>query len=91
MTKVLVLDDRQFQELKRIFEYTMKNFLMPQDMEITSFYDSIQRAFEYTGNQITFQPDAERVRVVAAVNSADMPQAGKDALLRKLLGKEQTE
>ncbi len=46
MSKILVLDDRQFQELKRIFESAINNFLIPQDMEITSFYDSIQRAFE---------------------------------------------
>ena len=46
MSKILVLDDRQFQELKRIFESTMQNSFMPQDLETTSFYDSIQRAFE---------------------------------------------
>jgi hypothetical protein len=46
MSKILVLDDRQFQELKRIFESTMQNSFIPQDLETTSFYDSIQRAFE---------------------------------------------
>ena len=45
MSKILVLDDRQFQEMKWIFESTIHNSYIPQDMEITSFYDSIRRAF----------------------------------------------
>ena len=35
MSKILVLDDRQYQELKRIFESTMQNSFMPQDMKMT--------------------------------------------------------
>ena len=46
MSKILVLDERQFQELKQIFESTMHNSYVPQDMKITSFYYSIRRAFE---------------------------------------------
>ena len=46
MSKILVLDDQQFQELKQIFESTMYNSYIPQDMEITSFYHSIRCAFE---------------------------------------------
>jgi hypothetical protein len=38
------------------------------------------------GARVVLLTDAERVRVVAAVNAADMPQAEKDNLLRKLLG-----
>jgi hypothetical protein len=38
------------------------------------------------GARVVLLTDAERVRVVAAVNAAQMPQAEKDAILRKLLG-----
>lgn len=38
------------------------------------------------GARVVLLTDAERVRVVAAVSAADMPQAEKDAILRKLLG-----
>lgn len=38
------------------------------------------------GARVVLLTDAERVRVVAAVNAADMPKDEKDNLLRKLLG-----
>jgi hypothetical protein len=46
MTKILVLDDRQFQELKRIFDAKMPTPWVMEDLENTNFYYSIQFAFE---------------------------------------------
>jgi hypothetical protein len=46
MTKILVLDDRQFKELKRIFDAKMPTPWVMEDLENTNFYYSIQFAFE---------------------------------------------
>lgn len=46
MTKILVLDEKQFRELKRIFDATMRTSWMPQDLENTDFFYSIRCAFE---------------------------------------------
>jgi hypothetical protein len=46
MSKILVLDDRQFQELKRIFDAKMPTPWVMEDLENTNFYYSIQFAFE---------------------------------------------
>jgi hypothetical protein len=46
MTNILVLDDRQFQELKRIFDAKMPTPWVMEDLENTNFYYSIQFAFE---------------------------------------------
>ena len=46
MSKILVLDDKQFREVRAIYEETMRNSMVPQDMKITSFYHSIRCAFE---------------------------------------------
>jgi hypothetical protein len=44
--KILVLDDRQFQELKRIFDAKMPTPWVMEDLENTNFYYSILFAFE---------------------------------------------
>jgi len=42
----LILDDKQFREVKSIYEETMRNSMIPQDCAVTNFYASIREAFE---------------------------------------------
>lgn len=46
MSKILVLDDRQFQELKWLLDSKINDYFIPPNKERTSVYDSIQSTFE---------------------------------------------
>jgi hypothetical protein len=74
MSKILVLDDKQFREVKSIYEETMRNSMVPQDMKITSFYHSIRCAFD----------DAEKKNrsVLEWHPAAEMLWKGYDILVR---------